>query len=160
MSLLARESAGDGAWLTVVEPDRPPSEVFRVEPFAVEVQRREHVAVVQPRGELDLATVGTLEAAIDGAIAETLGAASDDGMDGHARLVLDLRRLSFIDSTGLHLLVELNRRSQPDGFQLTLLAPAAPVDKPIQLCGLDQALPFVAADDAVDTEPSRRRRSS
>ncbi len=163
MSFLARESAWDGARLTVVEPGRPPSDpaspaltaraagVSHVEPFAVEVQRREHVAVVQPRGELDLATIDELEAAVDGAITETLGAAVD-GMEGHARVVLDLRGLSFIGSTGLHLLVALHRRSQSDGFQLTLLAPAAPVDKAIKLCGLDQALPFAAADDAVDAE--------
>ena len=162
MSFLARESAGDGAHLTVVEPDRPPSdlacraraaEAFHVEPFAVEVQRGEHVAVVQPRGELDLATADTLEAAVDEAIAATLGTASD-GTEGRPRLVLDLRRLSFIGSTGLHLLVELHRRSQSDGFQLTLIAPAAPVDKAILLCGLDQVLPFVPADDAVTIEPA------
>ena len=103
-------------------------------PFAVEVQRRDAVAIVQPRGELDLATVETLRAALD-AIKST------------ERLVLDLRGLSFIDSTGLHLLVALNRRAQCDGLQLTLMRPAAPVDRAIQLCGLDQQLPFVAAFD-------------
>ena len=67
--------------------------------------------------------------------------------------MLDLRGLSFIDSTGLHLLVALDQRAQRDGFQLTLLAPAAPIDRAIQLCGLDQTLPFAAPVDAVDTEP-------
>ena len=69
--------------------------------------------------------------------------------------MLDLRGLSFIDSTGLHLLVALDRRAQHDGFQLTLVAPAAPADKAIQVSGLDQVLPFVAADDAFDREPQR-----
>ena len=56
---------------------------------------------MQPHGELDLATAPTLEAALDGVeIAE--------------RLVLDLCGLSFIDSTGLHLLVALHRRAQPE----------------------------------------------
>ena len=108
-------------------------------PFAVEVQRRDAVAIVQPRGELDLATVETLRAALD-AIKST------------ERLVLDLRGLSFIDSTGLHLLVALNQRAQCDGLQLTLVRPAAPVDRAIQLCGLDQQLPFVAAFDAAAGE--------
>ena len=75
-------------------------------------------------------------------------------MEHAARLVLDLRGLSFIDSTGLHLLVALHQRSQRDGFQLTLLAPAPPVDRAIQLSGLDQVLPFVAAVDAVNTGPA------
>jgi anti-sigma B factor antagonist len=108
-----------------------------LEPFAVKVQRRDDVAIVQARGELDVATVETLRAA--------LGAIVTAG-----RLVLDLRGLSFIDSSGLHLLVALHQRAQRDGFQLTLLAPAAPVDRAIRLCGLDEVLPFV---DALDGEP-------
>ena len=107
---------------------------------------------MQPRGELDLATVETLRSALDAAIAETLRAALD-GCESAARLVLDLRGLSFIDSTGLHLLVALDQRAQRDGFQLTLLAPAAPIDRAIRLCGLDRTLPFAAPVDAVDTEP-------
>ena len=78
-----------------------------------------------------------------------------DRIENAERLVLDLRGLSFIDSTGLRLLVALHQRAQRDGFQLTLVAPAAPADKAIQLSGLDQALPFVAADDVVDREPQR-----
>jgi anti-sigma B factor antagonist len=123
-----------------------------LDPFAVEVQWRKHVTIVQPRGELDLATAETLRSTLDAAIAETLSAGLD-GMENGARLVLDLRGLSFIDSAGLHLLVALDQRAQRDGFQLTLLAPAAPIDRAIQLCGLDQMLPFAAPVDAVDTEP-------
>jgi anti-anti-sigma factor len=115
-------------------------EVAGLQPFAVEVQRRDDVAIVQSRGELDLVSVETLRAALD-------------GIKSAARLVLDLRGLSFIDSTGLHLLVALHQRAQRDGFQLTLLAPAAPLDRAIQLCGLDKALPFVAPVDAIDSEP-------
>lgn len=113
--------------------------------FAVEVQRREHVTIVQPRGELDAATAETLRSALDAAIAN----ATLD-MDHRARLELDLRGLSFIDSAGLHLLVALDRRAERDGFQLTLLAPAAPINRAIKLCGLDQILPFAAPADAVD----------
>jgi anti-anti-sigma factor len=115
-------------------------EVARLEPFAVDVQRRDDVAIVQPRGELDLATVETLHAALD-------------DIKGAGRLVLDLRGLSFIDCAGLHLLVALHQRAQSDGFQLALLAPAAPADKAIKLVGLDRALPFVAPGDALDSQP-------
>ena len=116
-------------------------ELARLQPFAVDVQRRNDVAIVQPHGELDLATVETLRVALD-------------GVENAGRLVLDLRGLSFIDSTGLGRLVALHQRAQRDGFQLTLVAPAAPADKAIQVSGLDRALPFVAADDAVDRDPS------
>jgi anti-sigma B factor antagonist len=133
--------------LTVVETSD-------LEPFAVEVERRNHVTIVQPRGELDLATVETLRSTLDAAIAETPGAGLD-GMEDGARLVLDLRGLTFIESTGLHLLVALDERARRDGFQLTLLAPAAPTDRAIQLCGLDQTLPFAAPADALGSEALR-----
>jgi anti-anti-sigma factor len=115
-------------------------EVACLEPFAVDVHRRDDVAIVQPRGELDLATVETLRAALD-------------GIKGAGRLVLDLRGLSFLDCAGLHLLVALHQRAQRDAFQLALLAPAPPADKPIKLLGLDQALPFAAPDDALGRQP-------
>ena len=102
------------------------------------------------RGELDIATVEALRTTLDAAIAKTLRAALE-GIETAARLVLDLRGLSFIDSTGLHLLVALDQRAKRDGFLLTLVAPAAPIDRAIELCGLDQVLPFVAPDDAVDS---------
>jgi anti-sigma B factor antagonist len=148
MSFLTPHGAALGGReeLTGVETSRSPSDgrgptgsarAVGLEPFAVEVQRRDDVAIVQPRGELDIATVETLRAALD-------------GIQSPGRLVLDLRGLSFIDSTGLHLLVALHQRAQRDGFQLALLAPAAPIDRAIQLCGLDEVLPFVAA---VDGEP-------
>jgi anti-sigma B factor antagonist len=118
-----------------------------LEPFAVEVHRRDDVAIVQPRGELDLATANTLSAALD-------------GIEGAERLVVDLRGLSFIESTGLHMLVALHRRAERDGFQLTLIAPAAPVDRAIQLCGLDRVLPLVAAADAVENQAAQSERAA
>ena len=128
-------------------------EISDLDPFAVEFQRRDHVTIVQPSGELDLATIETLRTALDAAIADTLHAALS-GIETGARLVLDLRGLAFIDSVGLHLLVALDQRAQRDGFQLTLLAPAAPIDRAIQICGLDQVLPFVAPD-ALEHEPAK-----
>lgn len=125
-----------------------------LEPFAVEVQRRDHITIVRPCGELDMATVETLRTTLDVAITETPRVAPE-GVETGARLVLDLRRLSFIDSTGLHLAVALDERAQRDGFLLTLIAPATPIDRAIQLCGLDQVLPFAPADDAFDDAPAR-----
>ena len=118
------------------------------EPFAVEVHRRDHVTIVRaPRRARHGHRFETLRTTLDVAIAETLRAALD-GFETGARLMLDLRRLSFIDSTGLHLLVALDQRAQRDGFLLTLVAPPAPIDRAIQLCGLDQVLPFVPTYDA------------
>jgi stage II sporulation protein AA (anti-sigma F factor antagonist) len=114
-------------------------------PLRVDVRRCDGVTIVKPRGDLDVATADVLHAALD-------------GIAHPERLVLDLRGLSFIDSTGLHLLVALHQRAQRNGFRLTLIAPLAPLDKAIQLCGLDEALPFVDAADALHDEAGESAR--
>ena len=110
------------------------------------MQQRNDVAIVRPRGELDLATVDTLRAALD-------------GIETAPRLVLDLRGLSFIDSRVCTCWWRSDQRAQRDGFELTLVAPAPPADRTIQLSGLDHALPFVAPVAAVDSEPCEELRS-
>lgn len=99
--------------------------------LVVDVNRLGATALVQPSGELDLATTGKLRAALDGITAPR-------------SLVLDMRGVSFIDSTGLHLLAELHERAVREGFELELIAPPPPVDTPIRVCGFDRRLPFVA----------------
>jgi anti-sigma B factor antagonist len=109
-------------------------------PLAVAVQRRDGVAIVQPRGDLDLATVDHLRTALN-------------GIDGAGRLVLDLRGLTFIDSTGLHLLVTLHHRAQRDELELSVIAPTGAPNRAIELCGLDKTLPFAPASDVIEDEP-------
>ena len=95
----------------------------------------------------------TIATTVDTNLISATGVCKTYQQPDHAgRLVLDLRGLSFIDSTGLHLLVALHQRAQRDGFQLALVAPAAPADRPIHLCGLHETLPFVTADAAVDPD--------
>jgi anti-anti-sigma factor len=123
-----------GGWLKVGR-DHPAARtigVAELEPFAVDVRRHDDVVIVRPRYELDLATVETLRAALD-------------DVNGAARLVLDMRDLSFIESTGVHLLIELHQRARREGFELSLVAPAPPGDRAIHVCGLDKVLPFVDA---------------
>jgi anti-sigma B factor antagonist len=108
----------------------PAVKVTRRQPFAVDVQQHDDLAIVQPHGELDLATVVQLRAALD-------------SIEQAVRLALDLRGLSFIDSSGLHLLVALHHRAQREGFQLTIVMPPPPADRAIELSGLALTLPFV-----------------
>ena len=114
-----------------------PANGLHCEPFDVDLQRSGDVVIVRPRGELDLATISQLRGALD-------------GLECLVQLVLDLRGLSFVDSSGLQLLVELNHRAQRDGFELTLIAPEPPVDRALRLCGLYEALPFAPAATAAD----------
>ena len=65
-----------------------------IEPFTCNVTpERDHV-IVAPRGELDMATVGILE--------QELRQLHGSGFN---RIVLDLGGLSFMDSSGLHLVM-------------------------------------------------------
>jgi anti-sigma B factor antagonist len=104
--------------------------------FAVDVLRRDDTVVVRPRGELDLATVHALRAAVEANASV-------------ARLVLDLRGLSFIDSTGLCLLVSLHRRAQRDRVDLSLVMPPEPAQRTIALSGLDRVLPFLVDEPSL-----------
>ena len=61
--------------------------------FSISISDRDGRAVVVIRGELDLATAPDLEAALTGRL--------DAGQD----VVVDLRELAFMDSTGLRVLV-------------------------------------------------------
>ena len=126
------------------------AETSELEPFGVEVKRRDHIMIVQPHGELDIATVETLRTTLDSAIAETQRVALD-GMESPARLVLDLRGLSFCDSTGLHLLVALNQRAKRDGFRADAARPRTS-DR--------QSDPAERARPGAPVRGARRRRDS
>lgn len=68
---------------------------------------------------------------------------------GARALTLDLRRLGFMDSSGLRLLIQLHARSRREGWRLTLVRPehesAALV---LRATGADEALPFENQDPA------------
>ena len=75
----------------------PPPPV--AESFRCDVSRQGATATVRALGELDLATVPVL----DDQLAELRDA-------GSRRLILDLRGLDFIDSTGLRCIYEISTR--------------------------------------------------
>lgn len=90
-------------------------------------------------GELDLATLHLLEQEL-----EQIG-------PNEKRLVLDLRRLQFIDSSGLHALLRADRRLSDAGGQLTIVRGPRAVERLFQLTGLDSRLRVV---DQHDIDPA------
>lgn len=94
-------------------------------PFDLRVGEQGGTTTVSLAGELDLTTVPEVEAALAKA---TIG----------ERLVVDVRELSFIDSSGVRLLMVLDLRSREQGW-LFLLArrPDGPVQKVLELCGFE-----------------------
>jgi anti-sigma B factor antagonist len=84
------------------------------------------IAVLKVGGDIDLATVPTLEAAIDEAlIAKPTG------------LVIDLSEVGFLASAGLQALVATHNNVSPSGH-FAVVANSAATSRPIQLTGLDE----------------------
>jgi anti-sigma B factor antagonist len=102
--------------------------------FTIETSQAGERLVVRPCGELDLATAPDLEELVMGRLA-----------DG-ATVVLDLRGLSFMDSSGVRVLVTAYARAADgNGGELTIVRPArgSAVDRILEVSGIEQALQLV-----------------
>ncbi|HWH15501.1 MAG TPA: anti-sigma factor antagonist [Miltoncostaeaceae bacterium] len=98
-------------------------------PFEVTLTSLPGARCATVRGEVDLATSRRLEQAV--------AAAADGAVDGE-EIVLDLAAVSYIDSTGLRVLMRLRRRL---GDRLALGPVSPPVRDVIRLAGLADVLP-------------------
>lgn len=87
-------------------------------------------ARIDAAGELDLASVPIFEAAV-----RDLELPSD----GH--VVLDLRRLSFIDAAGLHAVLDLHEKCLEVAAALTILPGPRHVQRVFELAGADWLVP-------------------
>ncbi len=98
-----------------------------VEPFSITVvPQRERVAVVAV-GELDLSCADEL-----GAEVRTLREV------GFEHVVVDLRDVRYIDSSGLRVLLALRGDAERDGHRLTLLPGPRPVQRIFELTATDE----------------------
>jgi anti-sigma B factor antagonist len=102
-----------------------------IEPFTCRASTDGDAVIVAPRGELDMATVGAVEQELRRALRA-----------GANKLVLDLRGLSFMDSTGLHLVARWSKDSSRDGFDFELEQGPPAVRRVFELSGMDGQLPF------------------
>jgi len=87
-----------------------------------------------PRGELDLATAPELEHRVLGAVRE-----------GAQAVVLDLRELTFMDSTGVRTIVAAHHVAEQTGHDFRVVRPArdSVVSRVIEISGIDDALGLV-----------------
>ncbi len=110
-------------------------------PFRVEVQPNRDLVRVVPIGELDLATVGELAAQLR----ELRDA-------GFKHFVLDLRRLEFIDSSGLHLILQLDSDARKETYEFAIIAGPPAIHRLFELTGAAEHLPFrhAASADELD----------
>lgn len=61
------------------------------------------------------------------------------------RLVLDLSRLAFMDSSGVRAAIQLSARSHAENFQLTIVPGPGAVQRVFDICHVTEALPFVTS---------------
>jgi anti-anti-sigma factor len=59
-------------------------------------------------------------------------------------LVIDLSRLSFIDSTGIHILIETHERCIEQETHLVIVPSPGAVQRVFEICGLTGILPLAA----------------
>ena len=104
-------------------------------PFDIAVQEDENSAQVSLSGEVDLAAVEAIET--------TLAPLEDR----YRSLILDLRGVTFLDSTGLRAIVSADARARKSGLDLKIVRGPEPVQKILYLAGLDKILPLVDADE-------------
>ena len=108
--------------------------------FDVASHREGATLVVAPRGEIDLATVDIVKGAVEG----ELGAGDE--------LVLDLRGVAFMDTSGLRYVLELAQRSSRQEFALRVIRGPRAVQRVFEISGVEGRLPFVDDPDAGSSE--------
>jgi anti-sigma B factor antagonist len=105
-------------------------------PFEVALEPHRDTIVVKLRGELDIASVG----ALDARFSEVLEA-------GFGRVVADLRALTFIDSSGLNSIVEMNRSTAEAEIDFALVRGPHGVHRAFELTQIEQLLQFIEPDE-------------
>jgi len=99
--------------------------------LTISSDRAGHRHTIRLLGELDLATADELQHELERAEA------------GDAQsIVLDLSGLTFMDSTGVQLLLRAQARSRADADRLTLRRGPAAIQRVLELTGVATLLPF------------------
>jgi anti-anti-sigma factor len=98
--------------------------------FRIEVTRTDHATMVVVGGELDL--VSSVE----------LGEALED-LDGSdpGSVVLDLREVEFMDSSGLAVVVRAHQRAQSAGITFGVVSESPQVRRLMTLTGVNERMP-------------------
>jgi anti-sigma B factor antagonist len=95
------------------------------EPFRVDVHPERDVVRVVPVGELDLATSPRLQ--------HELLELRNSGFD---HVVLDLRQLTFIDSSGIRVVVAEHRFAERADREFSLISGPPAIQRVLELCGM------------------------
>jgi anti-sigma B factor antagonist len=97
--------------------------------FTVHLQQRSDATLIVVSGELDIASAPELEQALDQVRPELT-----------KLVVVDLRELQFMDSTGLSIIVRAHQRLAEHGCELTLTEGPPQVQRLLDLTGVADRL--------------------
>jgi anti-anti-sigma factor len=109
--------------------------------FEVQVEPDREIGRVVPVGELDIATSATLY----GSVADLVAA-------GFAHVLIDLRKLVFIDCCGIRLLLSLDAAARRDGWCFSLIQGPAVIRRVFALTGTYDTLPFASTAELARTD--------
>lgn len=104
-------------------------------PLSIRESREGGVHRLTPIGELDLATVPLLESAFDAA----------SGDHDAEMIVVDLTELSFMDVTGIHLLLRMQAACE-DADRLRVINGSRAVQRVLEITGVRAHLPIISSD--------------
>lgn len=105
----------------------------------VQVSERNGAAIVALAGELDISEVPDVEKKLK---------AVEQGRP--PVLVLDLRRLNFLDSSGLRVVLEADLRSRREARRFALIPGPEPVHRVFLIALLDKRLEFIEDPSALE----------
>lgn len=107
--------------------------------LTISTEHHDRTVVVAVGGEIDLGTAGQLRDHLTESI-----------RDGAHDVVLDLSAVTFMDSTGLQVLIATQRRLDPLGGTLRLVGLRSGVAKVLKVTGLDESFPaYETVDQAL-----------
>ncbi|HKG64336.1 MAG TPA: STAS domain-containing protein [Solirubrobacteraceae bacterium] len=112
------------------------SQVGDLSAFGVVVRTERDVVRVCPFGAVDIGTAGQLRAQIEHVTAS-----------GARRVVLDLYGVTFLDSSGVHLVLDVDAASRAQGWEFGLIGGPAHVQRVFDLTGARARLPFLTASE-------------
>jgi anti-sigma B factor antagonist len=100
-----------------------------------------HAHLISVRGELDMASCALLRRRVDAALA-----------DGAARLVVDLSRVTHMDSSGLAELISAQQRTRAGAGGLVLIVTSPMIRRTLEIRGVNQLFTIAASrEDALST---------
>jgi len=101
-------------------------------PFELDVEPERDVVRVCPAGELDLATVPLVRSKME-----------ELASSGFPRVFLDLREATFLDSAGVHLILDLDAAARDGGWEFAVIDGSPEVGKVFDVTGVRPLIPFL-----------------